>query len=687
MKPRTATQVSWALWISTMLVLTGTLALLILNRSLSTGGILYGYVALAIATLAYATAGALIIARVRGNPIGWALAGIGLALGLAGFGEQYLLRGLVTAPGSLPGTSFVTWLEGWTLLPAIAAIPIVFLLFPTGRVFSPRWRWILRIALAVLVVGVVGEILYPNHVDGITNSLGDQGLHLINPTSLRGAKGFLDAILGAAGFTGLAAGILSIASLVWRFRRAGSEERVQIKWLAFVAVTTLVLLAVSVLDPLFVGRNSVAGDVIFGVMVSFVFLGIPAAVTIAILKYRLYDIDVVIRKAIVVGVMAAFITAVYAGIVAAGSRIFTSTTSSFLAAAVLAVGFQPARARARRVADRLVYGKRATPYEVLAAFSNRMGESYAAEDVLPRMAGVLGQGAGAEAATVWLRVGIETRPVATWPADAAPAEEHLVEVRHRGEVLGGLGVRMPASDPMNPAKSKLMEDLASQAGLVLRNVRLIEEVRESRRRIVAAQDERAKKLERNIHDGAQQQLVALSVKQRLLAGLIGTDDARARAMAEQLQTETGEALENLRDLARGIYPPLLADRGLSAALEAQARKSPVPARVEADGIGRFAQEVEAAVYFCVLEALQNVAKYAEAAHVTVRLAKEANAVTFEVADDGRGFDPDSAGYGTGLQGMADRLEALGGSLEVRSRPGAGSTIVGRVLVEEQEPAE
>ena len=226
---------------------------------------------------------------------------------------------------------------------------------------------------------------------------------------------------------------------------------------------------------------------------------------------------------------------------------------------------------------------------------------------------------------------------------------------------------------------RLVEDVAAQTSLVLRNVRLIEEPRESRRRIVAAQDERAKALERNIHDGAQQQLVALAVKQRLAEALVDRDPAKAKLMLAEIQTETHEALETLRDLARGIYPPLLADKGLGAALGAQARKAAIPVDVETDGVDRYAQEVEAAVYFCCLEALQNVSKYANASSAVVRLAtSDEGGLRFEVQDDGVGFDPSATTFGTGLQGMADRLDAVRGALEVRSAPGEGTTIVGTV---------
>jgi signal transduction histidine kinase len=414
-----------------------------------------------------------------------------------------------------------------------------------------------------------------------------------------------------------------------------------------------------------------------------------------LLSYRLYDIDVVINKAVVYAVLAMFITVVYVAVVVGIGAVIGSaggTLVSAVAAAVVAIAFQPARRGAQRLANRLVYGERATPYEVLAQLGDRLAGEYAADDVLDRIAAALAGGIGADRVVVWLNSGDELRPAAVWPrgARAAPiaasaaalsaTEEGMrsFPVRHQGEMLGAIGVHKPPSDPLTPADEKLVGDLAAQAGLVLRNARLIEDLRASRRRLVTAQDEERRRLERNIHDGAQQQLVALTVKARLAEQMIDRDPAKARDLVAQIGAETTGTLEDLRDLARGIYPPLLADKGLAAALKAQARKAAVPVAVEADGVGRFDREVEAGVYFCVLEALNNVAKYAGASHVDVRLWRQDREVVFEVRDDGVGFDPAASGYGTGLRGMADRLEALGGTLEVQSAPRAGTKILGRV---------
>jgi len=273
-----------------------------------------------------------------------------------------------------------------------------------------------------------------------------------------------------------------------------------------------------------------------------------------------------------------------------------------------------------------------------------------------------------------------------------PDAGRAVPVRHQGELLGALTVRKAPNEPLTPTEEKLQDDLASQAGLVLRNVRLTEELkanlaelRASRQRIVAAQDEERRRLERNIHDGAQQQLVALMVKLKL-AGIKAAPIPDLQASLAELGTDAADALQNLRDLARGIYPPLLADQGLVAALTAQARKSAVPVQIEPDGVARYPQDVEAALYFCCLEALQNVAKYAHARTARIRLWGSNGGVRFEVEDDGVGFDPDTAGRSSGLQNMADRLEALGGGLTVRSAPGAGATISGSVRATALEPA-
>ena len=506
-----------------------------------------------------------------------------------------------------------------------------------------------------------------------------------NPTNVGSS-----AVPDSAWILGLVFLVGGVAALVIRYRRADGEERQQLRWFVFavaVSIGSLVALtvfyfAIGAPEPepgWFVAASTATTLIGIGV-------GVPAACGIAVLRYRLWDLDLVIRKTVVVALVTALISAMYVAIVGGigalvGSRL--DTALAFTGAAILAVAFQPIRRRAGRFADRLVYGRRATPYEVLSDFSGRVGGAYADDDVLPRMAEVLGEGTGADAATVWLHVGRELRPAASWPADreldalaihgtTVPGlGEPTFEVQHRGELLGALSMSLPANDPMDPTKERLVRDLASQAGLVLRNVRLIEELRASRQRLVAAQDEERRKIERNLHDGAQQQLVALQVQLRLMEQQVGKNTDMELHLVHGLQQAADAALDDLRDLARGIYPPLLADRGLAAALEAQARRSPIPVTVDADGIGRYPREVEAAMYFCALEALNNVSKYADASSVQVSLGEENGMLGIRIRDNGRGFHTTETGYGTGLQGMSDRLDAIGGTLETRANPEAG----------------
>jgi signal transduction histidine kinase len=431
--------------------------------------------------------------------------------------------------------------------------------------------------------------------------------------------------------------------------------------------------------------------------------GIPTAITIATLKYRLYEIDLILNRAVVYTALAAALTVVYVGVVV-GIGTFVGNRASpplvIAAAVAIALLFQPLRTRAERLANRIVYGERATPYQVLSDLADRMANTFRLDDVLERTASVLAAGTGARRVDVWLRFDDELRPVSTWPPDATRRDAVRIDgegelptfdgvtraavVRHAGEVLGALTIQKPPNEPLTPTEDELVDDLASQAGLVLRNVRLtadlqasLDDLRASRRRLVEAQDEERRKIERNLHDGAQQQLVALTVQLGLLERL-ADDPERVRAMTAQLRAALGGALDDLRDLARGIFPPLLADKGLAAAIEAHARKSPVPTTVEADGVGRLPRDVEAAIYFCSLEALQNVAKYAGARSASVRLRGVAGGVEFEIADDGRGFDPESAGRGSGLQGMVDRIDAVGGTLTIESRPGHGTVVRGAV---------
>jgi signal transduction histidine kinase len=633
--------------------------------------------------------GVVLADRRPSNPIGWIFCALGVLAGVMAVTTEYARWALIHEGGRPSGGLYAGWLQEWVWIPLIVGLGAVGWIFPEGRVLSRRWRTAMFVTCALAIVPVVLSALLPrlSVFAGFDNPVG-----LNEPWVQDAANASIGLILPVL-FGG------AIAATV-RYRRSRGEERQQIKWLLLAVSAVAAMLA-------YYGILLATGvDTNFGKWDEYVLiaslLAVPLSIAFGVLKYRLYDIDVVINKAVVYGAIAAFITAVYLVLVIAAGSLTGyayNPVLSAIAAAIVALAFQPVRRRAQRLANRVVYGERATPYEVLTNLGARLAGEYASEDVLDRIASAVAGGTGADRVVVWLSTGRELRPAAVWPsgatatAIAAPAAEgesaedgmRSFPVRHQGELLGAIGIHKPPTDPPTAADVKLVSDLAAQAGLVLRNVRLIEDLRASRRRLVSAQDEERRRLERNIHDGAQQQLVALTVKARLAEQMVDRDPAKALDLVAQIGAATTDALETLRNLARGIYPPVLADKGLVAALEAQARKAAVPVAVEADSVGRFDSDVEAGVYFCVLEAINNVAKYADASHVDVRLRRRDGEVVFEVRDDGVGFDPAARGYGTGLRGMADRLEALGGTLEVESGPRAGTKILGRVPAAAAEP--
>jgi signal transduction histidine kinase len=650
-----------------------------------------------VAAIAYATLGVLIIRRAA-NLIGWIMLAEGIGIALLQLTSAYAVAGVAAHPGSLPAARLAGTLSECIFSPATFLIAFMFLLFPTGKLPSPRWRPVAAAGLLLVGLTLTGLAVTPRLLQ--LPAPGGVSLAYPNPLGVENLKPVLRAVpIGtlnglAVVFVAFMAAVL--VSLAVRYRAGGRLMRQQIKWLALAAVAFGVLLFIALLG-LVAGQVWLysAANAITAVVALF---GIPAAVTIAILRYRMYDIDVIISRAVVYGLLSAAFTAIYAGIVV-GIGTFVGHQGgpvlTIAAAVTIALLFQPLRRRAQLFANRLVYGRRATPYQALSDFAGDMAGQLDLTEAVDKMVSVLAGATGADRAEAWIRVGTRLRPAAVWPHGSPPSAavalgpdgglpafagaSRAVAVQHGGELLGALSLQKPRNEALTGTEDELLRHLASQAGLVLRNAALIDELRASRRRLVEAQDAERRKIERNLHDGAQQQLIALMIQLGLLEES-ADDPGAVRQLAPAVKDGLRAALEDLRDLARGIYPPLLADQGLVPALQAQARKASLPVEIDADGIGRYPQDIEAAVYFCALEALQNVAKYAGASRATVSLSCTGGSLRFTVTDDGAGFDTASARHGTGLQGMADRLAALGGALDVRSQPGRGTTLTGQLPV-------
>jgi signal transduction histidine kinase len=411
--------------------------------------------------------------------------------------------------------------------------------------------------------------------------------------------------------------------------------------------------------------------------------------------------------------LVAFVVLVYVVLVLGLGALLGRTSSpdvalSVLATAVVALAFDPVQGRLERAATRAVNQGRPAPYDVLRTFSRTVTGSYDAQELPSRMARVLADGTGAEWAQVWLVVGGRLQLAATWPPDAADptgpdadrAEEQgggrrSLNVLEAGELLGVLVVREREQRPLSSVEAGLFARLADQAGPVLRGARLraelgrrleelstrAEELRTSRQRLVAAQDAERRSLERNIHDGAQQHLVALAVNLRLAETLSRRSRERAESLLAEQERAAAEAIDVLLALSRGIYPPRLGDEGLVAALTAAVAGSSIPVEVAAEQVGRYPASVEATAYFCCLEAVQNATKHSGATRVRVSLDGRGDTLGFLVEDDGVGFDPDTTPVGTGLANLRDRVESAGGTLTTGTAPGGGTRIRARIPVE------
>lgn len=626
---------------------------------------------------------------------GWTLTGAGLVMALFPGGrlEWVSTSGMpLVAPSQLPpAASWVLFLSEPLVISAIF-IPATLglLLFPDGRLPSRRW-WMVGL---LAVVSTLGSVLVAawNWRPWSDTPPGD------------GAVGVVSFLF----LVWLVAVFLSVASLVVRLRGSAGETRQQLKWIFWGgSFFSLTLVAGGLLE------GSRYDDLLETILFQGLWTGAVSVFLlsygVAVAKYRLYDIDVVISRTVVYGILAAAITLFYVAVVVGlgdfiGGGEEPNPLLALWTTAVVAFAFEPLRVRLQHLANRVVYGRRATPYQVLSEFSKRISAS--TESLLEQVALSLVDGTTAVKAEVWLADkgefvrsvasdrDEESSPPRATDLDQIPGVDLAEPIVHNGEVLGALTLSGPHGQSLLPSDERLVRQLASALGLALRNVRLgqdlhrrIKELRRSRQRIVAVQDQTRRRLERDLHDGAQQRLVAVRVKLGLAkrqADRVGK--AHLADLLADAAAKTEQAIDSLRDFARGVHPPLLDAEGIGAALASQVQRLPIPVTLHAPGVARYPPAVEAAVYFCVLEALQSVVKYANATSAHVSLHETRAGVTFEVSDDGVDFETRNQRSRSGLVNLADRVEALDGSLEVITASGGGTTIRGEIPVHTVEAA-
>ena len=415
-----------------------------------------------------------------------------------------------------------------------------------------------------------------------------------------------------------------------------------------------------------------------------------------LLRWRRRTRRELLATALVGSGLTAFVVLVYVVVVLGGGALIGRTSApslglSVIATAVVAVAFDPVQTRLERWAARAVLGGRASPYDVVRRFTDTLAGQYPDREMPERMARVLADGTGAESAQVWVDMGDRGVLAATWPPAHIPRPGSVARrmpVRYGGENLGALVVLQRPGVPLTPVEEQLFAGLADQAGLVLRGAALraeleqrlaalsarAEELRVSRERLVDAHDAERRRLERDIHDGAQQHLVALAVNLRLAGTLAVRSPDRADQLLAEQERAAHDAIETLVRLARGIFPPRLEAAGVAEAVGAAVSAADPSVVLEATDVGRYPPPIEATAYFCCLEALQNAAKHAHATSTRVELVGTPTSLVLTVVDDGRGFDPHTGAGGTGLTNMRERVESVGGELTVTSTPGGGTRI-------------
>lgn len=453
--------------------------------------------ALGAAFLTFPLIGAIVASRRPENRLGWVLVLIGVVLTVEQLIVAYATLGIVLYPGRLPGATATASFDNAGWVPMIVLMGVyVPLLFPDGQLPGRRWRPVAWAVGAGSTLAFLVVLITPGKLTG--GSFPDA----VNPLGIQPLKPVLSVL--AISVLVVPIGVVAAAiAVIGRYRRSRGAERLQMKWLVTAAAIVTVLYAIAILLSLFVFRveqktsdyHQPIGLSIVQITAVLSFGLLPVAIGFAVLRYKLYEIEVIINKAVVYGLLAAFFTAVYVAVVVGIGTAIGSTHNPFLtpmAAAVMAIAFDPVRERAKRLANRLVYGERATPYEVLSEFSERMAGTYAIDEMLPRMARILAEGTGASRADVWLAVSGTLRSAASWPSDQPSAEplpldgdaiphvpraDRVALVRHRGETLGALSLTKKPGEVVTPTEEKLLADLASQAGLVLRNAQLYEEQR------------------------------------------------------------------------------------------------------------------------------------------------------------------------------------------------------------------
>jgi signal transduction histidine kinase len=628
-------------------------------------------------TIAFSLVGALIASRVPRNPIGWIFLAVGVLYTLSGVGVVYGMYASITEY-IIPGEAVAKWLSNWVWMPAFfLPITIVLLYFPDGHLPSHRWRLVTWSASLGIIFSILVVMLHPGPLEYWDLDSNPFGIPAITP--------ILD-MLANLGFVLLAVGFVgSVAAFLVRFRRSRGIEREQMKWLVY-AIGLLGVIFIYVLLLRFILPGSALVEDLSITLTNLTVLGIAVAAAIAILRYRLYDIDLIINRTLVYIALTTGVIGIYVLIVGGVGLLFQQTNNLFVA--LLATGsaallVQPLRERLQRGVNRLMYGDRDDPYSLLSGLDRRLEASLSPETTLPIVVETIAQALKLPYVAVELVEEDGLRLAASYGLSTTRREQQIaLPLTYQNERVGRL-ILAPRSlgESFNPSEKELLTDIARHVGVAAHTVLLTEHLQLSRERIVTAREEERRRLSRDLHDGLGPQLVSLGFKIEAAQNLLADDPKAVENLLAELKSQVKSSLGDVRRIAYDLRPPALDQLGLLPAIQEHIASLELPGDLEInlevpESIPDLPAAIEVAAYRIVLEAVTNVTQHARANHASVRLRFN-HWLEIQVTDDGPGI-PETHLPGVGISSMRERTAELGGTFDISSQPGGGTRVTARL---------
>ncbi|MFN2137811.1 MAG: histidine kinase [Candidatus Promineifilaceae bacterium] len=680
-----------------MAVATTLLSLYYAATTADLGNLLSHQAMLPFSAVVYSLIGALIVSRRPRNPIGWIFLIVGLFEGISSISSGYMRFGRVLWPdGNFPGYDLAAWANLWIWMPAVfLPITLVLLLFPGGDLPSRRWRPVVWVTVLALIAVMAGRALHPGPLESWGNE--------INPFNFGISPAVLELTLHAGTLLLILAMIASIVALFGRFRRSRGVERAQIKWLVYACM--IVALGFVITGLLWFGFPASAFIQELSIaLTGGTVLAIAIAAGIAIIRYHLYDIDLIINRTLVYVAMTAVIIGLYALLVGGVGALLQTQSNwivALVATVIVAILFQPLRDRLQRGVNRLLYGRRDEPFEVLADLGRRLEHTLSPERVYPALVETVAQTLKLPYAAIAVLAddGLETvvsygRPV---------PDLSSFPLTYQGQTIGQLEVASRApGESLSEADQRLLRNIAVQAGTAVHAVQLTDDLQRSRRRLVTAREEERRRLRRDLHDGLGPSLAALHLQAGVLRRLIDNDPRAAQALVDEFRGDIRQTIDEIRRVVYELRPPAIDQLGLVAAVRAQAARwsgETTAGQAQSRGAGQLTvtvtapealpplpAAVEVAAYRIVQEALANVAHHAQATQCQVQLVVDGSSpaprlqsgsstcLRVEISDDGIGLNGYGRENGLGLLSMRERAEELGGECLVTFLPGGGTRV-------------